>query len=400
MIRMVGGYASRAPAPNPVTLEPTIDPRVPALDAPPWRAVFDAPRAPTIGIEEELMLLDPATLDLAPQSERALAALDGDPRFKPELFAAQVETVTPPLPSVGDAARVLREARRDLAVALDGHALVAGAGVHPFTAALGELHGAARYTELAAEFASVARRQLVFGLHVHVAVSGAERAVAVHDALRSYLPELAGLAANAPFHEGHDSGLASVRPTIAAMLPRQGVPPALGSWEAFERALSWGACAGALPERRRWWWELRLHPTFGTIEVRVADTQTTVDEAAAYSAVVHALVTWLAERAAAGEQLAIAPTWRIAENRWWAARHGLDACFADLVTGEREPLRVRLERLLDELSPVASRLGCAAELERARALAAGPGGAARQRAEAAGGDLRRLVGWLAGRLLA
>jgi carboxylate-amine ligase len=347
------------------------------------------------------MLLHPRTLDLEPSSETALAALAGDPRFKPELIAAQIEAVTPPRRTVGDAAQVLREARRDLAAALEGRALLAGAGAHPFAAALAELHGADRYAEMASEYASVARRQVVFGLHVHVAVSDADRAVAVHDALRSYLPDLAGLAANAPFHEGRDSGLASVRPTIAAMLPRQGVPPPLASWEAFERALSWGEEAGVLPAKRRWWWELRLHPTFGTIEVRVADTQTTVGETVAYAAVVHALVTWLGERVAAGETLPVAPTWRIAENRWWAARDGLDAWVADLVTGERAPLRARLQRLFDELDPVAARLGCAAELERARALAAGPGGAARQRAEAAAcGGLDGLTAWLAGRLLA
>jgi carboxylate-amine ligase len=399
MIRMIAGYASRAPPAN-VTLEPTIPRSEPVLEAPPLRAVFDAPRSPTIGIEEELMLLHPRTLDLEPASEEALAALTGDTRFKPELIAAQIETVTPPRRTVGDAAQVLREARRDLAAALGGRALLAGAGVHPFAAALGELHGAARYTEMAAEYGSIARRQLVFGLHVHVAISGADRAVAVHDALRSYLPDLAGLAANAPFHEGRDSGLASVRPTISGMLPRQGVPPALGSWDAFEGALSWGEEAGILPAKRRWWWELRLHPTFGTIEVRVADTQTTVDETAAYAAVVHALVAWLAERAAAGEALPVAPTWRIAENRWWAARDGLDATFADLATGVREPLRERLQRLFDELAPVAVRLGCAAELERARTLAAGPGHAARQRAEAARGGLDGLAAWLAGRVLA
>ncbi|HVL97149.1 MAG TPA: glutamate-cysteine ligase family protein, partial [Solirubrobacteraceae bacterium] len=240
-----------------MTLEPTIDiPSMPALDGPSLRDVFDAPRAPTIGIEEELMLLDPATLDLAPRGEQVLAGLAGDTRFKPELIAAQIETVTPPRRTVTDAANVLRSARSDLLAALDGRALAAGAGVHPFTAALGELHGAARYHELATEFASIARRQLVFGVHVHVALGDADRAVAVHDALRSYLPDLAGLAANAPFHEGRDSGLASVRPTISAMLPRQGVPPALGSWDAFERALSWGEDAGVLPARRRWWWEL------------------------------------------------------------------------------------------------------------------------------------------------
>lgn len=346
------------------------------------------------------MLLDPHTLDLAPCASEALALLGGDVRFKPELPAAQIENVTVPRRTVASAAADLRAARRDLAAALGGRALVAAAGAHPFADALGELNRAPRYEELSAAFASIARRQLVFGLHVHVAVRGSQLAVRVHDALRSYLPELAALAANAPFHDARDSGLASVRPGIAAMLPRQGVPPALGSWEAFERALAWGASAGAVPHPRRWWWELRLHPTYGTIEVRVADTQTTVGEAAALAAVVHALVTRLAQRAAEGEALPVAPTWRIAENGFAATRDGLDAVLADLETGAQEPARERLERLLDELAPVGAGLGCASELEHARALAAGPGGAERQRAEAARGGLDGLVAWLAGRLLA
>lgn len=346
------------------------------------------------------MLLEPGTLDLSPCAGDALVALGGDPRFKPELPAAQIESVTAPRPTVGAAARDLRSARGDLAAALEGRARVAAAGAHPFAAALGELTEGLRYGELAEEYASIARRQLVFGLHVHVAVVGAQVAVAVHDALRSHLPELAALTANAPFHEGRDSGLASVRPRIAAMLPRQGVPPALGSWEAFEAALRWGASAGTLPDARRWWWELRLHPTFGTIEVRLADTQTTVGETAAYAALVHALVTWLAERARAGEPLTVAPTWRITENAFIAARDGLDAQLADLHTGEREPVRDRLERLFEELAPVAARCGCGAELEHARALAAGPGGAGRQRAAARRAGLGGLVAWLADRLLA
>ena len=353
-----------------------------------------------VGLEEELMLLDPRTLDLAPCVEQALAALGGDTRFKPELPAAQIENVTVPRRTVGAAGADLHEARRDLAGALDGLAVVAAAGVHPFADALGELNGGARYVALREEFASIAARQLVFGLHVHVSIVGADLAVVVHDALRSYLPELAALAANGPFHDGRDSGLASVRPRIAAMLPRQGVPPALGSWAAFERALQWGADAGALPEARRWWWELRLHPTFGTIEVRVADAQTTTGETVAFGAVVHALVAWLAERAVAGERLAVAPTWRIEENSFLAARDGLEAEGADHVTGEREPVRERLQRLLDALDPYGRPLGCEVELEHARALAAGPGGAGRQRAEAARGGLDGLVSWLADRLLA
>ena len=382
------------------TREPTFDPSAPVPVTAGLRAAFEPPRPCTVGLEEELMLLHPQTLDLVPYARRALEALGGDERFKLELPAAQLESVTAPTLTVAGAAGALRDARRDLAAALQGSALVAGAGAHPFAATLGELNDSPRHEALAAEFASLARRQLVFGLHVHVAVDGADRAVAVHDALRSYLPELAALGANAPFHGGRDSGLASVRPTISAMLPRQGVPPALGRWEAFEDALRWGARAGALPDARRWWWELRLHPLLGTIEVRVADTQTTVAETAAVAAVVHALVAWLADRHAAGERLAVAPTWRIAENRWWAARDGLEAQHADLETGARAPVRERLARLLDELAETAQRLGCAAELELARTLVAGAGGAGRQRAAAARGGLEGLVAWLAGRLLA
>jgi carboxylate-amine ligase len=379
--------------------EPTTDPPAPEPAAAGARAAFESSRPCTVGLEEELMLLHPRTLDLEPCAGRAMDALGGDERFKLELPAAQLESVCAPVATVGKAAARLRDARRDLAAALDGQALVAGAGAHPFARAWGELNEGSRYEALAAEFASVARRQLVFGLHVHVAVDGADRAVAVHDALRSYLPDLAALGANAPFYEGRDSGLASVRPTISGMLPRQGVPPALGSWEAFEAALRWGARAGALPDVRRWWWELRLHPFFGTIEVRVADTQTTIGETAAVAAVVHALVGRLAARHAAGERLAVAPTWRIAENRWWATRDGLGARLADLETGVREPVRERLARLFDELSEMAQRLGCAAELELARGLLDGDGGAGNQRAAAGAGRLDRLVTWLAGRLL-
>lgn len=291
-----------------MTLEPTIDPSDAALCAPSLRAVFDSRRTLCVGLEEELMLLDPRTLDLSPCAQQALADLGGDIRFKPELPAAQIENVTVPRRTVAAAAGDLRQGRADLAAALEGRALAAGAGAHPFADALGELNTGARYSQLQEQYASVARRQLVFGLHVHVSVRGCDLAVRVHDALRSYLPELAALAANAPFHEGRDSGLASVRPRISAMLPRQGVPPALGDWDAFERALRWGARAGTLPDARRWWWELRLHPTFGTIEVRVADTQTTTGETAAVAAVVHALVTWLARRSADDEPLHVAPT--------------------------------------------------------------------------------------------
>jgi carboxylate-amine ligase len=363
------------------------------------RVAFDADGPMTVGLEEELMVLDPETFDLAPRARDVLQRVAGDPRFKPELPAAQLEIVLAPARTVGEAAAALAGARADLAAAADGLALLAGAGAHAFAAAEGVLSDGQRYEALLREYGPVARRQLVFGLHVHVAVRPADRALAVFNAVRSYLPLLAALGANAPFYGGADSGLASVRPKLCDILPRQGVPPPMASWDELDGALRWGQAAGVMADRSQWWWEARLHPGFGTVEVRVPDTQTTVAESAALAAVVHALIAWLAERHDSGEALAPAPTWRIGENRWSACRHGLDGTMADLVTGEVTPTRERVATLLDDLAGAAEQVGCAAELARARARLAA-NGAARQRAAAAQGDGPRAVApWLAARFL-
>jgi carboxylate-amine ligase len=348
------------------------------------RDAFDTPSPVTVGLEEELMLLDAGTLDLAPRAPEAIEALGGDARFKLEMPAAQLELVTAPHATVAAAAQELAHARATLERAVAGRFRVAAAGAHPFASGLGPLNPGRRYEAIGAEYASVARRQLVFGLHVHVAIRGADRALAVYNALRSHLPELAALAANAPFYEGRDSGLASVRSRISGLLPRQGVPPALPTWDAYEEALRW--CG--FDDPRQWWWELRLHPAFGTVEVRVPDTQATVADTAAVGAVVHALVMRLAARHDAGDALPVAESWRIDENRWSACRHGVDGAMTDLETGERRPTRERLEALLDELDLDPE------PLARARGMLTG-NGAVRQRAVAAERGLHGLVGWLA-----
>ena len=360
------------------------------------RAAFDRQEPFSVGLEEELMLLDPATHDLRPRARDVVDTLSGDPRFKLELPAAQLEIVLPPHRDLGAAVESLADARRELAAATEGKLRLAAAGAHPFAAPEGDLNGGERYDRTLSEYGAIARRQLVFALQVHVAVGDAERALAVYNALRSYLPELAALAANAPFHAGIDTDLASVRPKIAEALPRQGVPPVLKSWDEYAAALRWGAVSGAFPDPRVWWWELRPHPAFGTLELRVPDAQTTVAEAAAVAAVARTLVAWLAEQHRAGETLPIAPVWRIEENRWWAARDGVEGELADLGTGERRPTRDRLAELLDELEPVAARLGCAAELGGARRLAE-ENGATRQRAVAEKDGVRAVAAWLADR---
>jgi carboxylate-amine ligase len=352
------------------------------------RAAFDVAAPMTVGVEEELMLLDPETLDLTPRAADVLARVEGDPRFKPEMPAAQLEIVLPPVATVGEAARALAAARGDLADAAQGIGVLAGAGVHPFASPAGPLTAGERYEVVASEYGPAARYQLVFGLHVHVAVRPAERALAVYNALRGYLPFVAALAANAPYYAGGDTGLASVRPKISELLPRQGVPPPLHSFEELEAAVRW-----ARIEPARWWWEARLHPGFGTAEVRVPDTQTTVAETAAIAAFVQALVAWLAGRHEAGEELHTAPTWRIAENRWSACRHGLEGTMTDLVTGEAAPTREWIAALLGQLAPVAERLGCAPELAGVDVAANGA-----QRQRSAGGP-RPATSWIADRFL-
>jgi carboxylate-amine ligase len=370
----------------PMTAEPT-----PTADE--LRTAFDAPAPMTIGLEEELMLLDPETLDLLPRASELIDAA-GDARFKLEMPAAQLELSLPPERDVPAAIAALAAARRDLAAAAEPFGRLAAAGAHPFAAALGELNEDPRYAFTEREYGEIARLQLVCALQVHVAVGGAERSLAVYNALRPWLPLLAALAANAPFHDGRDTGMASIRPKISEQLPRQGIPPAIASWESFADALAWGAASGLVPDARRWWWELRPHPAFGTLEVRVPDAQATVADAAAVAALVHSLAGWLAARHDAGEPLATADVWRLEENRWSAARWGMDAELADLDSGERTPARECLAALVERLEPVAARLGCASELATVAALGA-RNGAVRQREVAAEGGLVAVAAWLA-----
>ncbi len=339
------------------------------------------------------MLLDRETLDLLPRAAEVVDAA-ADARFKLELPAAQLELSLPPARTVGEAIAALALARRDLTAVAAPVGRLACAGVHPFAAPIGLLNEGDRYALTEREYGSIARRQLVCALQVHVAVGGADRSLAVYNGLRPWLPLIAALAANAPFHDGRDTGLASIRPKIAEQLPRQGIPPAIASWESFAEALAWGAASGAVPDARRWWWELRPHPAFGTLELRVPDAQATVADAAAVTALFHALAGWLAARHDAGETFTVADTWRLEENRWSAARSGMDAELADLSTGARVPAREQLAELVSLLAPAAAELGCAAELATVERLAADPG-AARQREVAEHGGPRAVAEWLA-----
>lgn len=357
---------------------PPAPPANSALDPDALQEAFTRHRAYTVGIEEELMVLHPRTLDLHPVAGEIVDALGGEGVAR-EMPAAQLELMTPPARTVGEACAALAAGRRRAARAAEGTAVLAGAGTHPFAREEGVVTPAPRYRDTEAEYGALARRQMVFGLHVHVALPDAAAVIPVHDALRAYLPLIGAVAANAPFHGGQDTGLASVRPVLAGLLTRQGIPPPLRSWEGLAEALRWGAASGAVADPGRWWWDLRLNVRTGTVEVRVADAQATIADVAVVAALVHALVAWLGVRHAAGEVLRASDTWRIAENRWWACRDGAEARLAHLGTGERRPVADLVAALLARIGPVAQAVGCAGELAGLPALVAS-GGAARQRA--------------------
>jgi carboxylate-amine ligase len=320
------------------------------------RARFDAPDAIGYGIEEELFLVDHETLDELPRAREVHERTEGDPRFKLELMAAQLEIVTPPSPDVETAVAALTQARRDLAAAAAPIGRLMSAGAHPIASELSALTDDPRYQHTLDDYGERARRQLVSGLHLHVSLGGADRTLAVYNALRSHLPELAALAANAPYHAGRDTGLASIRPTIAVNLRRQGVPPAIPSWEWFAEALEWGRTSNTVPDTRRWWFELRLHAQYGTLEMRVPDAQASVADVHGVAAFAFGLVQTLAGRFDAGDPLYVHDQWRIDENRWSAMRDGVDGTMADLETGERTPTRELLRSRVPVLHPETERL--------------------------------------------
>ena len=214
---------------------------------------------------------------------------------------------------------------------------------------------------------------------MHVAVSGADRALAVYNALRSYLPELLALGANAPYYGGEDTGLATVRAKLNQSWARSGVPPAFASWRELAEFTVWARDGGALSEANQQWWDLRLAPAHGTIELRVADTQTRVDDAATLIALVQSLVADLANRHEAGEELPVHRDERIVENMWLATRDGIGGHLLDLDTGAKLWTADRLQDLAARLVPTATQLGCDRELAGIGRLVLDGGGAARQR---------------------
>jgi glutamate---cysteine ligase / carboxylate-amine ligase len=350
----------------------------------------------TVGIEEEVMLLEDATWSVANRCEDVLAAVPEEVarRAAPETHACVVELRTDPHPTVAGAAAQLARLREMLDTTLkDGLGLrAAAAGTHPLaTGAEVAISGRDRYREIAATMRALARREPTMAMHVHVAVPDGDTAVRALDGLRADLPLLLALSANSPYWRGADSGFASMRTPIFGMFPRVGIPRRFGTYGEYVGAVDPLLRGEAVPEPGFLWWDARLQPRLGTVEVRIMDAQSRVTDVAALAAVVHCLVC----RGAQTDRPNQAGPELVEENRFLAARDGMRAQLIEPRSGRRRAVRGTLTELLADCESLAVPLGCAGELAAAAALAGDPG-AARQRRVGESAGLAAVPEWLAG----
>jgi carboxylate-amine ligase len=335
-----------------------------------------APATPwTIGVEEEVMLLDPSDWSLASQADAVMSRLTGEllRSTSTETHGSALELRTDPHAIVADGLAQLEDLRGELSRELAAMNLrAAAAGLHPFTLWQDtRISEGDRYRFLYGSMRELARREPTFALHVHVAVPDPESALLAVNRLRSHLPLLLALSANSPFWQGRETGLASARTPLFQAFPRVGIPRAFLDYQDYVSTIDLLLRCEAFPEPTFLWWDARLQPRFGTIEVRIMVAQTTVADSAALTALVQCLVR-LEATEGSGADPAIDLPEVIAENRFLAARDGTDASLIDARLGRRSPVPDVLESVLALCIPHAEDLGCLEELLWTRNLAATP----------------------------
>jgi glutamate---cysteine ligase / carboxylate-amine ligase len=324
----------------------------------------------TLGVEEEYMLLDPESFDLVQHIETVLDAVQGDEladRINAELMQSVLEIATPVCRTAADVMRELTTLRGYVRDVADGQGLrVGSAGTHPFSLFERQrITAKDRYHALIDQLQYVARRELIFGMHIHVAVDDPDKAIQVVNGLLPHLSPLLALSASSPFWRGEPTGLASSRQIVFSAFPRSGPPPRFRDYDDYAEVVGQLERTGCIADYTHIWWDIRPHPKWGTIEVRICDAVTRVEDAVAIAAYCQAVVKALSDRYDAGEKI---PTYHrilTSENKWLAARYGLDAPVMDLATGRRIriPVAKLVRRTLRELEPHARELGSERELE-------------------------------------
>jgi carboxylate-amine ligase len=333
----------------------------------------------TIGIEEELMILDAESLELVNAIETLLEpAPVGE--IKPELMESVLEVSTEPCANTAEAGEQLRALRKQVSqTAASKNLAIGAAGTHPF--AMWEdqrIVARPRYRDLISALRFVARQELIFGVHIHVGVDDPDKAIHIANGMRVHVPALLALSANSPFWRADATGLASTRTPIFRAFPRVGIPPTYKDWEDYERRIEFMIKAKVIEDYTYLWHDVRPHPNFGTVEVRVMDSQTHVEHTLGLAALVQGLVRELSEHYEAGNQLSKYPFEMLDENKWLAARHGLDGDVVDLPNYERVPMRALARRLLDRMRDHCRDMGSEGDLDAIEDLLDRGNGAARQ----------------------
>ena len=356
------------------------------------KIAFESSARSSLGVEWELELVDPATRQLTSGASEILEAMSPGaehPKAKHELLESTIEVITGVCTTVS-------EATADLAATVDqvreeaerrGLSLMCS-GTHPITDwQTQKISPNPRYAKLIEDMQWLARRLQIFGVHVHVGVRSPEKAIPIVNALTSYIPHFLALSASSPYWVGADTGLASARSKVFEGLPTAGLPYQLSGWPAFEEYMETLISTGTIGSIKEVWWDIRPHPDYGTVELRICDGLPTLREVGMVAALSQCLVEMLDREIDKGYTLPTPKGWVVRENKWRAARYGLDA---QIIVGDQHdtmPVREALEMLVQDLRPTAERLGCADELgvvaeilqagasyERQRAVAAAHGG--------------------------
>ncbi|HXV86873.1 MAG TPA: glutamate--cysteine ligase [Gemmatimonadales bacterium] len=326
---------------------------------------FRSSTSMTLGAEIELQLIDPETKDLTPAAPSVLERLRPvTTKVKPELFRSMLEIST-------DVCHDVRQVRADLLESLmrvrevtdTMNVQLACSGSHPFARHSQRIiYPSARYADLIDRNRWLARRFMVFGLHVHVGMRDGNHAIAMLNAMLQYQAHLLALSASSPFWQGTDTGLASCRITVYEALPTAGHPCTFDDWDSFSLAYQAMVESRAIASIKDIWWDIRPHPDIGTVEVRVCDAPPTFTRLVALVALVQSLFAWFDQRYRDGEPFPAPPYWVMRENKWRASRWGLDADIVLDASGRTANLKDEIFSLLERLAPLARTLRCAEEL--------------------------------------
>lgn len=361
------------------------------------RISFDASAQSSLGVEWELAVIDTATLEQVPGAHLVLAEVD-DPTGGPvrgEFLDSMLELVTGVHGSVADAVAELGSLHHRVSMNLERHGLAPlGVGTHPFgdPAQQAFVHKA-QYRRVQERNGWWGRQLAINGLHIHAGLSHRDKAMPVTRGLAQHVPHFIALTASSPFWHGVDTGFASQRTMLFQQLPTNGLPWDFEDWNQFESYATQLEGVGLIHSPAEIRWDVRPTP-FGTVENRLMDSVPTLFEVGAVTALAQCLVESLSQRLEAGKTIAALPPWFLKENKWRAARYGLEA---ELITGRPDQhtvlLRDDMHRLVDELEPVAAQLGCQQQLHDVADLVDGGPSYARQRRVATthGGDARQVM---------